>query len=291
MTPILQNFAEISDRYDAVFCDLWGVVHNGVAPFEDAVTALQAFRAKGGRVILLTNAPRPRAAVRRQIERIGVANDCWDDIVTSGDASQHAMAAGLAGTKVHHIGPEKDYSFFTDVPRDIDVSHIERVPLDQAEGIVCTGLFDDLTETPEDYRDTFLYAKTKGMKLLCTNPDIVVDFGEKRLYCAGALAKLYTEMGGESIYFGKPHPPIYDLARKRLRALQPVDDARIMAIGDGILTDVPGGLAEGLDTLFVTGGLEADEFGPDRNNPDPVLLGKWLEKQQLSPTAAISFFR
>jgi HAD superfamily hydrolase (TIGR01459 family) len=291
MTQLIQNFAEISDRYDALFCDLWGCVHNGIAPFPEAVAALQAFRAKGGRVILLTNAPRPRASVRRQMERMHIADDCWDDIVTSGDASQAGMAAGLAGNRVYHLGPEKDDSFFTDTPRDIDVSHIQRVPLDQAEGIVCTGLFDDLNESPEDYRATFLYAKQKGLKLLCTNPDLVVDFGEKRIFCAGALAAAYTEMGGESIYFGKPHAPIYSLARKRLSAFRDVEDARILCVGDGILTDIPGGIAEGLDTLFITGGLAADLFGPDRDNPDGKLLDAWLDEQQLSPTAAISYLR
>lgn len=291
MTHLIQNLAEISGRYDALFCDLWGCLHNGIAPFPEAVAALRAFRAQGGRVILLTNAPRPRAAVRRQMERIAVPGDCWDDIVTSGDASQAGMAAGLAGRRVYHLGPEKDYSFFTDAPGDIDISHIERVPLDQAEGIVCTGLFDDLTESPDDYRATFLYAKQKGLKLLCTNPDLVVDFGERRVFCAGALAALYTEMGGDSIYFGKPHAPIYALARQRLAAFQDVEDARILCVGDGILTDVPGGIAEGLDTLFVTGGLAADLFGPDRNNPDAALLNAWLDEQQLSPTASISFLR
>ena len=291
MTPIIQNLSEISERYDALFCDLWGCVHNGVAPFPEAIEALRAFKAKGGRVILLTNAPRPRAAVRRQMERLGVPEDCWDDVVTSGDASQAGMAAGMAGTKVYHLGPEKDYSFFTDTPRDIDVSHIERVPLDQAEGIVCTGLFDDLTEGPEDYRATFLYAKQKGMKLICTNPDLVVDFGEERLYCAGSLAALYTEMGGESIYFGKPHPPIYDLARQRLAAFGRIDDAHILCVGDGINTDIQGGLSEGLDTLFITGGLAADQFGPDEKQPDPTLLSTWLGKKQISPTFAISFLR
>ncbi|MDH5798152.1 MAG: TIGR01459 family HAD-type hydrolase [Paracoccaceae bacterium] len=291
MTLIIKSLAEITGNYDVLFCDLWGCLHNGVEPFAEAVDALRAFRAKGGIVILLTNAPRPRAAVRRQLERIGVPEDCWDDIVTSGDASQAGMAAGLAGNKVYHIGPDKDYSFFTDFPRDIDASHIERVPLENAEGIVCTGLFDDLTETPEDYRATLLFAKQKGMKLICTNPDLVVDYGEQRLYCAGALAALFTDMGGESLYFGKPHPPIYDLARNRMAGIKGVDPSRILCVGDGIHTDVQGGLAEGLDTLFITGGLAADQFGQDPVNPDEELLNRWLIVQKMSPTAAISKLR
>jgi len=291
VTNIIQNLSEISDRYDALFCDLWGCLHNGVAPFPEAVAALQAFRQKGGRVILLTNAPRPRDAVQRQMERINVPDDCWDDIVTSGDASQAGVAAGLAGTRVYHLGPAKDESFFTETPPDIDLSGIERVPLDEAEGIVCTGLFDELSETPDDYRATLLYAKQKGMKLLCTNPDLVVDFGDKRIFCAGAVAALYTEMGGESLYFGKPHAPIYDLARKRCAVFGPVDDARVLCIGDGILTDIPGGIVQGFDTLFVTGGLSADLFGDDTDSPDPAKLQSWLDDQQLSPTACIAHLR
>ena len=286
-TPIIGRLAEISGRYDALFCDLWGCLHNGLAPFPQAVEALRGFRGKGGKVILLTNAPRPRAAVRRQLARFGVPDDCWDDIASSGDASQAGMAAGLAGTKVYHIGPEKDLSFFTDLPADIDAAHIERVPLDQAEGIICTGLFDDMTETPADYTATLLYAKQKRLRLLCTNPDVVVDVGDKRIFCAGAIAEAYIEIGGESLYFGKPHPPIYTLARQRLAALAPVDDARILCLGDGILTDIQGGIAENLDTLFITGGLAAGEFGADRDTPDPGLLEPWLARHQLSPTYAI----
>ena len=169
---------------------------------------------------------------------------------------------------------------------------ITRVALEDAEGVVCTGLFDDLTETPEDYRATLLYAKAKGLKLLCANPDLVVDFGDKRIYCAGAVAQLYEEMGGESLYFGKPWPPIYDLARRRLGALGgALGDEDILAIGDGIGTDIQGALGEGLDTLFITGGLAAAEFGPDPEHPDPALLDAWLAGRQVAATAAMARLR
>ena len=149
-----------------------------------------------------------------------------------------------------------------------------------------------MTETPEDYRATFLYAKAKGLKLLCTNPDIVVDYGDRRIYCAGALAALYDEMGGTSLYFGKPHPPIYDLARRRLAATGvEVEPSRVLAVGDGIETDIRGGLAEGTDTLFVTGGLAAEDFGPDVEAPEPALLPPWVEARQISPTWAIGRLR
>jgi len=291
MTRILSSLSEIGSDYDALLCDLWGCLHNGIAPYPAAVAALQAFRAGGGKVVLLTNAPRPHADVIAQLDRMGVPRDAWDVVVSSGDAAQDAMFAGAVGRKVFFIGADKDLNFFNEIPPEwADTPAIERVPLEDAEGIVCTGLFDDLTETPEDYRARFLLAKTRGLKLLCANPDIVVDMGDQRIYCAGALAQLYTEMGGESLYFGKPHPPIYDLARRRLSDLG-TDNPRLLAIGDGIRTDVEGGLGEGIDTIFVSGGLAAEAFGSDVENPEPAALERWLEAQQLVPQYAIGRLR
>jgi HAD superfamily hydrolase (TIGR01459 family) len=251
--------------------------------------ALQQFRASGGSVVLLTNAPRPSSAVIRQLARIGVPDDAWDLVVSSGDASREAMVSGAVGRKVWHCGPEKDHSFFTDTADGLDPSVVARVPLEEAEGIVCTGLFDDDTETPADYRARFLLAKTRGLKLLCTNPDIVVDMGDKRIFCAGALAALYTEMGGISLYYGKPHPPIYDLARRRLAALRRVSDEHILAVGDGIATDIQGGIAEAIDSLFITGGLAAAEFGPDPARPDPALVEAYFARHKLSASFAMPF--
>ena len=191
------------------------------------------------------------------------------------------MAAGQFGRRVYHIGPERDLVFFLDADgRPFD---IERVPLEEAEGIVCTGLFDDRTETPADYRATILYGKTKGMKLLCANPDIVVDVGDRRIYCAGAIAAAYAEAGGRSYYFGKPHPPIYALARRELAARlgydTPADE--ILCLGDGIGTDILGAMGEGLDSLFVTGGLAAEETGTTAAaGPDPALLAAFLDEAQ-----------
>jgi HAD superfamily hydrolase (TIGR01459 family) len=293
MTRIISSLAEVQAAYDALYCDLWGCLHNGRTPFPDAVAALQGFRAQGGRVVLMTNAPRPNRFVAAQLDRMGVPRDAWDMIVSSGDAAQAGMFAGLVGRRVYHLGPEKDAGFFTDIPAEFaDAQAIARVPLEEAEGIVCTGPFDELTETPEDYRATLLYAKAKAMKLLCTNPDIVVDFGDKRIYCAGALAALYDEMGGTSLYFGKPHAPIYELARRRLAATWgEVEPSRVLAVGDGIRTDILGGLAEGTDTLFVTGGLAAEEFGPEIDSPDPARLADWLSAQEITPTLAIGRLR
>ncbi len=296
MTQIIATLASLNGRHDVVFCDLWGCLHNGVTPFPAAVAALQAYRAAGGKVVLLTNAPRPKSSVAAQLTRMGVPVDAWDEIVTSGDAAQFAMLSGAVGRKLAFIGADKDLAFFTDFADDLAAfaagqPKIEIVPLREAEGIICTGLRDDVTETPDDYRAELLLGKTLGLPMLCANPDIIVDYGDKRLYCAGALAAEYEKMGGTALYFGKPHPPIYDLARRRLGALGLNDDAQILCIGDGIATDVQGGMAEGLDTLFVTGGIAADQFGPDPQAPDAALLNDWLDEKMISATYAIGHLR
>lgn len=296
MTEIIRSLANLAGRYDAVFCDLWGCLHNGKTAFPTAVAALLGFRATGGKVVLLTNAPRPKSSVVRQLDALAVPRDAWDIVVTSGDAAQMGMLSGAVGRKVHHIGALKDEPFFTDFAEDIATyaatqPAIERVALKDATGIVCTGLRDDLTETPDDYRAALLLGKTLGLPMLCANPDIVVDMGDKRLYCAGALAQAYEEMGGTALYFGKPHPPIYDLARRRLAEAGGPSDPQILCIGDGISTDIQGGVAEGLDTLFITGGLEADRFGPDIENPEQARLDDWLDGKELSPTFAMGRLR
>ena len=290
MTDIIANLADLGTRYDAVFCDLWGCLHNGKTPFPAAVAALQAFRARGGRVLLLTNAPRPKSSVISQLDAMSVPRDAWDDVVTSGDATQYAMLDGAVGHRVFFIGAPKDEVFFTDLP-DGRPNTVTRVALAQAEGIICTGLTNDLTETPADYRATLLQCKINGLPMLCANPDVIVDFGDKRLYCAGALAEAYEAMGGTVFYFGKPHPPIYDLARRRLATLTGGKDMTILAIGDGITTDVQGGISEDIDTMFVTGGIAASEFGPDPANPDKTLLDQWLAARSMSPTFSIGLLR
>lgn len=293
MTRIIDSLADLAGRYDVLFCDLWGCVHNGIRPFPAAVRALQAFRSAGGTVVLMTNAPRPESAVRVMLAAMALPEDTHDLIVSSGDAAQRGMCAGDVGRRVWHIGTEKDMPFFDDLPEHLrDFPPVERVSPDQAEGIVCTGLRDEMTETPEDYRGQFLVARDRGLKMICANPDIVVDWGDKRLWCAGALAELYTEIGGEALYYGKPHPPIYDMARDRLAAIgRPVADDRILALGDGIETDIRGGMGEGIDTLFITGGLAAAEFGPDPARPDPQRLEDWLAERQAAPTYSIGHLR
>jgi HAD superfamily hydrolase (TIGR01459 family) len=200
------------------------------------------------------------------------------------------MVAGLVGCKVWHLGPAKDDRFFTHLPGGAPIDGVERVDFDDAEGIVCTGPFDD-ADHPEAYRATFLAAKVRGLKLLCANPDIIVDQGETRMYCAGALAALYTEMGGESLYFGKPHAPIYQLARQRLSEIgEAPDNDRILAVGDGIATDVLGALQENVDALFITGGIAAQETGTT-DSPDPAKLTAFLERNGQNPAFSIGFLR
>lgn len=290
MTQIINNLFEISDNYQALFVDLWGCVHDGVKALPDAVAALQAYRKSGGKVILVTNSPRPRDGVIKQLAQFGVPDDAWDDIATSGDSARSAMYRGTVGNKVWHLGPPSDKHFFDPIAIIEDPVEITKVDLDDAEGIVCTGPFDAMAD-PSVLRPQLLLAKQMGLKLLCANPDIVVDRGDVREWCAGAVAALYTEMGGESLYFGKPHPPIYDLARRRLFALDvDLSDRDILAIGDGAHTDVRGAMGEDIDSLFISGGLAASET-KTTTQPDPEALEIYLEKEMSSPTYTIGHLR
>jgi HAD superfamily hydrolase (TIGR01459 family) len=291
MTQIITALSDISDRYDLLYCDLWGCLHNGQKVFPAAAAALRQFREGGGTVLLLTNSPRTRRAVVTQLLGMGGTADMYDDIATSGDAAQTALAAGLFGHKVHHIGPERDHIFFEN--EDGTPLNIERVPLEDADSVVLTGLFDDRTETPDDYELTLRRAMARDLKMLCANPDIMVDVGDRRIYCAGAIAQAYEKIGGTAYYFGKPHAPIYTLARQRGEAArgQKVEDAGILCIGDGILTDISGGMSEGLDTLFISGGLAAEETGTRDGQPDPEKLREFLDQAKMSATAAMGMLR
>ena len=292
MTQIIASLSEVSDRYEAAFVDLWGCMHNGLEAFPDAVEAMRAFRARGGLVALVTNAPRPRLHVAAQIERLGIPGDAWDVIATSGDAARVALFRGAAGRRVWFMGEPRDRAFLEPPNIVEDPIAVEEVALEEAEGIVCCGPFDPFAD-PAVNRPQLLLARIRGLKLLCANPDIVVDRGESREWCAGAVAQLYEQMGGTSLYFGKPHPPIYDLARTRLAALGrlPPDD-RILCIGDGPGTDIRGALGEGLDCLLVTGGLAARETAtPPGGQPDPSALAAYAGSQGMEPTYAIGFLR
>ncbi|MEO0679287.1 MAG: TIGR01459 family HAD-type hydrolase [Pseudomonadota bacterium] len=285
---LLDALADVAADYDVLFCDLWGCLHDGVRAYPAAVAALQAFRAQGGAVVLMTNAPRPASAVVRQLERLQAPDDCWDVIVSSGDAAIESVRAGRWPRKVAHIGdPARDDSFFD------AAETLERVPLDQAEAVVVTGLRDDRTETPDDYADELREMQLRGLKMLSANPDVHVDVGEERRWCAGGLAAAYEALGGTSEAYGKPHPPIYALGRRLAESAlgRPLDDARILCAGDGIATDVAGAIGEGLDCIFVTGGLAAARMGPDPERPDPAKLSDFLAEHRLAPPYAMGRLR
>lgn len=286
MTPILRSLSELDGRYDVLFCDLWGCLHDGRRVYPAAVEALRRFRAAGGIVILMTNAPRPAFSVERHLERLGAPLDVRDGVVSSGDAALVSVNAGDWGRRVFHIGADKDEAFF-------EATDVERVALEEAESVICTGLVDDLTETPDDYAGLLAAIRARGLKMLSANPDVHVDVGERRVWCAGGLALAYEALGGETASFGKPHAPIYALGRAMAESLagRPIPDARILCVGDGIHTDVAGGAAQGLDTLFVTGGLAAPQMGADVENPTAELLEAYVAAQNLRPTYAIGRLR
>jgi HAD superfamily hydrolase (TIGR01459 family) len=262
----VERLRDLTHGVDVVLSDIWGVVHNGLEAFPDACDALHHFRKRGGTVILITNAPRPADSVQRQLHKLGVTDDSYDAIVSSGDLTRNYVA-DHPGRKLFWLGPERDYSIY----RGLDP---QLAPLEDADYIVCTGLLDDETETAEDYRAMLLQARERKLPLICANPDIVVERGDRLIYCAGAIAELYRELGGEVIFYGKPHRPIYEramaLATERRHA-QPLQLSRVLAIGDSVRTDLAGAHAFGIDCLFVTRGIHSEEFeGIDQLDPASV---------------------
>lgn len=253
---ILSGLHDIADDYDALVCDVWGVLHNGRMPFLAAADALRAFRERRGPVVLLSNAPRLVGTLINQFEHIGVPTDCFDAVVTSGVAARSELAARARGHKLamFHLGPERD----RDVFEGLDV---ESVSADEAEVVLCTGLFDDDHETPDDYAGRLAELKERSLTMLCANPDIVVQRGGQLVYCAGALAREYEKIGGEVIYFGKPHPAIYDLTLETMRKTCGRTVTRVLAVGDGMATDLAGANTMGFDALFVAHGIHAAELG------------------------------
>src|ERR1700750_2760716 len=258
----VERLRDLVGGVEVVLSDIWGVVHNGLESFPEACEALRAYRRQGGTVILITNAPRPADSVQRQLRKLGVADDVYNAIVSSGDLTRHYVAEH-PGRKVYWLGPERDSSIYRGLDPVLS-------PLDEADYIVCTGFFDDETETPEDYRPMLLQALRRKLPLICANPDIVVERGDRLIYCAGAIAELYRELGGAVIFYGKPHPPIYErasalAARRRNHDISP---DRVLAIGDSVRTDVAGALGFGIDCLFVTRGIHSEEFeGIDQLDP------------------------
>jgi HAD superfamily hydrolase (TIGR01459 family) len=280
MSPFIEHFSTLASRFDVVLCDVWGVVHNGVTAFPQACDALTRFRAGGGIVVLITNAPRPGEFVSRFLDRLQVPHGAYDGIVSSGDVTRNVIAE-RRGQSIFHLGPERDLPIFDDLD-------VRMAPLEAADYAVCTGLFDDDLETPEDYRDRLMRMRARDLFMVCANPDVVVERGDRLVYCAGALADLYAELGGNVLYAGKPHPPIYRqaLALAEGRRGGPTDPARVIAIGDSVRTDLTGAAAMGIAFLFVTAGIHAEELGA-RDNPDPAALAEILAAADAKPNAVM----
>jgi HAD superfamily hydrolase (TIGR01459 family) len=260
-----ERLSDLVDGVEVILSDIWGVVHNGLESFPEACEALHTYRQRGGTVILITNAPRPADSVQRQLRKLGVADETYDAIVSSGDLTRN-FVADHPGKKIFWIGPERDSS----IHRGLDAV---MAPLEQADYIVCTGLFDDETESVEDYRAMMLQAREHKLPLICANPDIVVERGDRLIYCAGAIAELYRELGGEAIFYGKPHRPIYEraMALAAERRGRPTSLDRVLAIGDSVRTDLTGALGFGIDCLFLTRGIHSEEFeGIDQLDPASV---------------------
>jgi HAD superfamily hydrolase (TIGR01459 family) len=271
--PVLEGIAPLIRRYDVLLCDVWGVVHNGRTAHPHAVDALARARARGITIILITNAPRPGIVIEQQIAHYSVPRGCYDTIIASGDVTRDELRR-RPGVKLFHLGPERDMPNYEGLD-------LHLVGLDEAEIVVCSGLFDDTVETPDDYRDMLANIRERELLMICANPDIVVERGDRLVWCAGALAQAYEKIGGTAIYAGKPYAPIYDLALARAGELRhkAADRGRVLAIGDGVRTDLAGAVRQGIDCIFVADGIHAGELDLDgANGPDATIFaeaGAW----------------
>lgn len=273
--PILTSIAGLAPERDVWLTDVWGVIHNGVTPFAPACEAATKFRLAGGTVILLSNAPRPAPSVVAQLDRIGVPRFAWDAVLTSGDAAR-ALVGAYAGKRVFHLGPERDLSLYD----DLGVTLAEPA---EADAISCTGLFDDEIETPDDYADLLSELAARDLPMVCANPDLTVERGDRIIYCAGALASAYAAKGGSVAYAGKPYLPIYDMAFAMIEQLKqkPAPKERVLCIGDGLRTDIQGAAAAGLDSVFIASGVHA----PDGLSSD--ILAELFPSREVRPIAAM----
>lgn len=269
----ISGLRQIDGWFDAVLCDVWGVLHNGVRSFPAASAALAWVRGEGKPVVLVTNAPRPAPEVEKQLAGLGVTAASYDAIVTSGDVTRNAIRERGA-RRVLHVGPDRDLGFY----EGVDVSLVENP--DEADLVSVTGLVDDRVETPEDYREPLERLRDRGLPMVCANPDIVVQRGSDLVYCGGALAALYEELGGVVVMSGKPFPPIYDAAVARMNG---VARSRILAIGDGLETDIRGANRAGLPALLITGGIHAAELS------DQAAIEATLRKADLEAVAHMPF--
>ncbi|MBX3531419.1 MAG: TIGR01459 family HAD-type hydrolase [Rhizobiaceae bacterium] len=267
---------EISQPYDAILSDVWGVIHNGVEAHPAACAALVRARAGGRAVVLVTNAPRPATVIERHLAHLGVPREAWDRIVSSGDVTRALIADGPR--RIFHIGTDADLPLYD----GLDVELVEEF---EAQAVVCTGLFDDENETPEDYAELLRRLRARNLPFVCANPDIVVERGDRLIWCAGALARDYGQLGGRTLIAGKPYRPIYEAALAAAADVLGHAPRKVLAIGDGALTDLKGAAQAGIDALFVSAGIHASEYGAPE--PDPVLLAAFLARHGLTPLAVM----
>jgi len=247
----IAGLSELKNQYDALLCDVWGVIHNGVELFPGVAEALTAWRQAVGPVLLLTNAPRPADTVQQRLDEMGFPRDSYDGILSSGDAARQMLAERAEqGQVCHFVGAAKDVDLLNAI--DIDYG-----TADEADFVLLTGMADDSFETPDDYQAAITQWGVRDLPVICANPDRMVQIGDKVIYCAGALAEIYEQQGGDVIWLGKPHLPIYDTAQGRLQNFTGQENPRVLAVGDGYKTDIPGANAASLDVIFVTGGLAA----------------------------------
>jgi len=249
--PLISGLSEIAPDYDAAICDVWGVLHNGRERFDPAIDAMRRFRAARGPVVLVSNAPRPPEGVVALFDKLDVPRDFYDAIVTSGGEAREDLIRRTAGgkrLKLFYLGPARDHPLFEGL-------NVELTEAENAEVVLCTGFYDDETETPDDYREMLTTFRLRNLPFLCANPDIVVQRGDKLIYCAGAIAKLYEKMGGGVIYYGKPYEPIFVAAVRELHKHGAAK--RPLVIGDGLETDIIGANRVNIDALFIVGGIHS----------------------------------
>lgn len=282
--PTIDGLRSIISRYDLLLCDLWGVMHNGVNAIPGANDAVIHAREAGATVLMISNAPRPGPVVAKQIEGYGVPKAVYDDVVSSGDVTREELIA-RPGAKVFHIGPQRDLPNY----EGLDLTLVD---FDHADLIVCSGPFNDAQDQPEQYRDLLTRAKARGLTLICANPDLVVERGHRLVWCAGSLAAIYDEIGGKTIYTGKPHPEIYEIALRRTAKLRgkPVDRKRVLAVGDGLKTDILGAMKNGFDSLFIARGIHAADFAGEDGNHDNEKLQEAFAKAGVAPTGIMREF-
>jgi HAD superfamily hydrolase (TIGR01459 family) len=279
---VLDRFEPIADRYDVLLCDVWGVIHNGRESFPAACAALVEFRKTRGPVVLISNSPRPSKDVVHQLRALGVPDEAWSGFVTSGDATRDALAERAPGP-AWAVGPARDAPLY----EGTGVEYAETP--EEAAFVSCTGPFDDEKDTPEDYRERFEICVARDLEMVCANPDRVVQRGDKLIYCAGALADLYAELGGRVSMAGKPFSPIYQSALSGAATLlgRPLDTARVLAVGDGIPTDVLGANNQGLPVLFVAAGIHGQESAGADGQLDPAKVEALLSNAQVKADWAI----